>query len=169
MNEATHLNCIPQLDVGRATGKTKWVVFDALQAGDVVSFASLCALKMLQVAEHHLAFDYRTGRCQHIAALGLIVWFLMVPPLVNAPWKVDTQAPLRRWRTVSIFQAKSECDKTLSSIHNTYNSTATARIGAIEKGTRAFALQMVFSQCVAGNDPDLQPTGDDAVGWGRRP
>jgi hypothetical protein len=126
---------------------------------------------MLQAAEHHLAFDYRIGRYQHIAALGLIVWFLMVPPLVNAPWKVDTQAPLRRWRTVSIFQAKSECDKSLSSIHNTYNSTATARIGAIEKGTRALALQMVFSQCVAGNDPDLhlQPTGDDAVGWGQWP
>jgi len=69
MNEATHLNCIPQLDVGRDTGKTKWVL-DDVQAGNVVSFAGLCALKMLQAAEHHLAFDYRIGRYQHIAALG---------------------------------------------------------------------------------------------------
>ena len=165
MNEATHLNRIPQLDVGRATGKTKRVFADVR----VVSFAALCALKTLGVAVQHLAFDYRIGRYQHIAALGLIVWFLMVPPLVNAPWKVDTQAPLGQWRTVSIFHSKSECDKTLLSIHNTYNSTATARIGAIEKGARAFALQMVFSQCVARNDPDLRPTGDDAVGWGQRP
>ena len=53
-----------------AAGKTKWVVFDALQAGKVVSFAALCALKMLQAADHHLAIDYRIGRYQHIAALG---------------------------------------------------------------------------------------------------
>ncbi len=154
MNEATRLNCIPQLDVGRATGKTKWV-FDALQACNVVSFAALCALKMLRAAVHDPTIDYRISKHRQAAALGLIVWFLMVPPLVSAPWKVDTQAPLRRWQRVSIFQAKSECDKTLLSIRDRYKSIATARIGAIEKGRRAFALQMVFSQCVAENDPEL--------------
>jgi hypothetical protein len=34
-----------------------------------------------------------------------------------------------------------------------YRHTATAPVGAIKKGTRAFALQMTFARCVSSDDP----------------
>ena len=87
---------------------------------------------------------------RHAAALALIGWYLIVPPLVNAPYKIDTEAPLTSWKVYRTFDTADECRKTLSSTQSKYRHTATAPSGTIKRGTRAFALQMVFAQCVAG-------------------
>jgi hypothetical protein len=88
---------------------------------------------------------------------GLIIWFLMAPPAVDAPWKVDTQAPLTQWSIVKSFKTEQECDRVMSAEHAGYRTQATAAIGSIKRGTRAFALQMVFSECVSENNPGLKP------------
>lgn len=114
--------------------------------------------RMLRAAFNYVQLWQCPGNCQHfIVALGLIIWFLMVPPLVNAPWKIDVQAPLRQWAAVRTFETEQECDRVMSAAHAGYRAHATATIGSIKRGTRAFALQMVFSQCVSEDNPDLGP------------
>ena len=48
---------------------------------------------------------------RHTAALALVGWYLLVPPLVNAPYKVDTEAPLTGWKVYQTFDTRDECDK----------------------------------------------------------
>ncbi len=93
---------------------------------------------------------------RHTAALALVGWYLLIPPLVNAPYKVDTEAPLTSWKVSQTFDTREECDKSLLAAHAKYKPTATAPIGTIKKGTRAFALQMTFTRCVSSDDPRLK-------------
>ena len=95
-------------------------------------------------------------RPRHAAALALVSWYLLVPPLVNAPYKVDTEAPLTSWKVYQTFDTRGECDKSLLAAHTKYEPTASAQIGSIKKGTRAFALQMTFARCVSSEDPRLK-------------
>src|SRR6266481_5164051 len=88
--------------------------------------------------------------------LALVGWYLMVPPLVNAPFKVDTEAALASWKVYQTFDTRDECDKSLVSAQDKYKHTASAPLGTIKKGSRAFALQMTFAQCVASDDPRLK-------------
>ncbi len=90
---------------------------------------------------------------RHTAALALVGWYLLIPPLVNAPYKVDTEAPLTSWKVSQTFDTREECDKSLLAAKAKYQHTATAPIGTIKKGTRAFALQMTFARCVSSDDP----------------
>lgn len=92
----------------------------------------------------------------HAAALALIGWYLMVPPLVEAPYKIDMEAPLTSWKVHQKFDSEEQCDKSLTSAQAKYNQTATAPLGTIKKGSRAFALQMTFAQCIASDDPRLK-------------
>lgn len=91
------------------------------------------------------------------AALALMGWYLLVPPLVNAPYKVDTEAPLTSWKVYQTFDTREECDKSLLAAKAKYKPTATAPVGTIKKGTRAFALQMTFARCVSSDNPMLKP------------
>jgi len=95
-------------------------------------------------------------RPSHAAALALVIWYLMVPPLVNAPYKVDTEAPLASWKTFQTFDTAEECNKYLSSVQARYENTASAPLGSIKKGTRALALHMTFAKCVSSDDPALK-------------
>jgi hypothetical protein len=92
----------------------------------------------------------------HAAALALVVWYLMVPPLVNAPYKIDTEAPIASWKVYQTFATAEECEKSRSSAQAKYQHTASAPIGSIKRGTRAFALQMTFAQCVSSDAPGLK-------------
>src|ERR1700745_4236254 len=94
-------------------------------------------------------------KTNQIAGLVLIGWYLMVPPLVNEPYKIDTEAPMTSWKVYQTFDTADQWKKSLSSAKSKYNQTATAPIGTIKRGSRAFALQMVFGQCVKSDDPGL--------------
>jgi hypothetical protein len=94
-------------------------------------------------------------KANHIAGLALVAWYLMVPPPVNAPYKIDTEAPITSWKVYRTFNSADECKQSLSAAKSKYNQTATAPIGTIKRGSRAFALQMVFGQCVKSDDPGL--------------
>jgi hypothetical protein len=92
---------------------------------------------------------------RHAAALALVGWYLLVPPLVNAPYKVDTEAPLA-WKVYQTFDTREECDKSRLSVRDKYEHTASAPVGSIKKGSRAFALQMTFAQCISSDDRRLK-------------
>jgi hypothetical protein len=90
------------------------------------------------------------------ATLAFVGWYLMLPPLVNAPYKVDTEAPLTSWRDYQTFETAQECNKSLSSMQAKYGHAAVAPSGSIKRGTRTFALQVVFARCVSSDDPRLK-------------
>jgi hypothetical protein len=93
---------------------------------------------------------------RHGSAIALVGWYLMVPPLVDTPYKVDTEAPLTSWKVYQTFDTAEACNKSLSSTRAKYEHTAAAPIGGIKKGTRALALQMVFARCVSNDNPNLK-------------
>jgi hypothetical protein len=49
-------------------------------------------------------------KLHHAAALALVGWYLMVPPLTNAPSKVDIEAPLTSWKVYKTFDTPEECN-----------------------------------------------------------
>jgi hypothetical protein len=40
-------------------------------------------------------------KVNHLVALALLAWYLMVPPLVDAPYKIDTEGPTDHLEGVS--------------------------------------------------------------------
>ena len=54
---------------------------------------------------------------RHAAALALVGWYLMIPPL-NSEGKVDTHAPMSRWNQFMSFDAASACQKVLSELNS---------------------------------------------------
>ncbi len=94
-------------------------------------------------------------KLRHAAALVLVGWYLMVPPLVNAPYKVDTDAPVLYWKVYRTFPSEQECEKFQLWAQAKYEKTSDAPLGTIKKGTRAFARQMTFAQCIASDDRNL--------------
>ncbi len=94
-------------------------------------------------------------KIHHAAALASVGWYLILPPLMNAPSKIDTEAPVKSWKVSEQFNTAEECRKSLSAAQSKYKDTAKAPIGSIKKGTRAFALQIVFGRCISSDDPNL--------------
>jgi hypothetical protein len=92
----------------------------------------------------------------HTVALMLVSWIMLIPPLVNAPYKINMQAPISSWQRYRAFNTSDECDQAVSAAKAKYNPTASAELGTIKKGSRAFALQMSFAQCVSSDSPDLK-------------
>jgi hypothetical protein len=94
-------------------------------------------------------------KANHICATVLAAWYMMLPPPVNTPYKIDTEAPLTSWKVYQTFNTADECKNVLSAAQSKYKHTATAPSGTIKRGTRAFALQMVFAQCVKSDSSSL--------------
>jgi hypothetical protein len=92
---------------------------------------------------------------RHAAGVALVGWYLIIPPLINAPSKINTEAPLKTWKVYKGFNTAEACRKSLSAAQSKYGHAAVASSGSIERGTRAFALQMVFARCASGDDPRL--------------
>jgi hypothetical protein len=95
-------------------------------------------------------------KSHHAFVVALVGWYLMIPPLVNAPYKIDSEAPLSSWKVYQKFNTADQCKESLSSAQEKYGHTAVAPIGTIKKGSRAFALQITFARCVSSDDPALK-------------
>jgi hypothetical protein len=95
-------------------------------------------------------------KSHHAFVVALVGWYLMIPPLVNAPYKIDSEAPLSSWKVYQKFNTADQCKESLSSAQEKYWQTAVAPIGTIKKGSRAFALQITFARCVSSDDPALK-------------
>jgi hypothetical protein len=128
---------------------------------NLVSIAGPPALKILQARVHQAVIDYRMASPRWCAWLGCVVSDDDAPrqgaPEDRHPGASGTMANCQQFQDrMGVRQ-----DPLVGSRQVQVNSKCAT--GAIEKGTRAFALQMVFSECVTGTDPDLKTTGGDAL------
>jgi hypothetical protein len=102
-------------------------------------------------------------KSRHVAALVLVGWYLMVPPLQflgpgNDPYSVavvDDAAPLSRWLPMMIFKTLRESDNFSTRFaKNTRKSVKTERD---EKDVETLiGIWLGKYQCVATDDPCLK-------------
>ncbi|HKN14712.1 MAG TPA: hypothetical protein VJX68_16105 [Candidatus Binatus sp.] len=96
-------------------------------------------------------------------ALGIVVWYLMIPP-IGADNKVDAHAPLSSWRKGVSFNSQKECDESLKDAIE--NPMTPDEYQAAAKATRKAKMHPLSksemtkrtaeSLCVAGDDPRLK-------------
>lgn len=102
-------------------------------------------------------------KTHHAAALPIIVWYLMIPP-IGFDNKVDAHAPLSQWRKGVTFNSQQECDESLKdAIENpmtpdeyraTAEQTRKAKMKPLSMSEMTKRTQE--SLCVAGDDPRLK-------------
>lgn len=92
----------------------------------------------------------------HLAALALVGWYLMAPPLVRIPTTTGpssptpaSAAPLSRWKQIGQFDRAKDCEQAL------------AKEQAIYQGEPGFmkdpdALASTYARCIASDDPRLK-------------
>ena len=103
---------------------------------------------------------------RHAAALVLVGWYLMTPPVQQVKcWsvpnaglasirecqaKIDSQAPLRKWERVpdsQVFEYKTDCERAISNdCHREIEPDGTSNL---EGG-------LCNAECIATDDPRLQ-------------
>jgi len=90
---------------------------------------------------------------RHAAALALVGWYLMVPPIVGD--HADKSAPLSRWEmTPGSYDAAVDCRKGLrDSVRDAARDLKDPRI---DRTKRNNALQFLDAVCVATDDPRLK-------------
>src|SRR5580700_5233337 len=109
---------------------------------------------------------------RHAAALALVGWYLMTPPLgptkcssadpghanewagplsVQCQAKIESQAPLRQWKRVpdsQEFEHKADCERAISNdCHREIEPD----------GTSSLEDELCNAECIATDDPRLKP------------
>jgi hypothetical protein len=91
---------------------------------------------------------------RHAAALALVDWYLMTPPLVHR--EPDETAALGRWIIGRAFDTAKECeDYRFGSQERTKSDTPNDGAHPVNAKQR-FAEAILLSQCVASDDPRLK-------------
>jgi hypothetical protein len=97
----------------------------------------------------------------HAAALALVGWYLMVPPIrlgksgsdgghAWGEYSIESQAPLRNWTRAQFpqeFKYKTDCQRVISKHCNR---------GSDGDGTSYFEGSLCSAQCIASDDPRLK-------------
>ena len=100
--------------------------------------------------------DGRSMKPRHAAALALVGWYLMVPPILsNGPSpsivdaRVGVEKPLSEWDVQDTFDSATECKRA--------RQTLTAKTVANDPNLRALLEKAdSLAQCVATDDPRLK-------------
>ena len=90
-------------------------------------------------------------RLRHAAAVALVGWYLMVPPVVGqgSGRNVWNHAPLRKWERAATFDSEEVCNQRL-------RASRTVK-GPFENFTQALvAEQFSHGRCVRSDDPRLK-------------
>ncbi len=108
-------------------------------------------------------------RLRHGAALALLGWYLMVPPLVRGverleaagteKGRIDINAPLSAWENRGGFEEAADCNAELaadiSAAKRNYQRPKTHEGMAAER-SKSVDLQFMLGKCVASDDPRLK-------------
>jgi len=78
------------------------------------------------------------------AALALLGWYLMMPPLTPDGKQIDSGAPLAQWDTRLGFDTADDCMKSLLALIKDKSKGALGR------------QQLGHSRCIASDDPRLK-------------
>jgi hypothetical protein len=88
---------------------------------------------------------------RHAAALALVGWYLMVPPLSRSSNRQkigsDFSRPLSEWLSVSVYDSEADCNKEIDAMNQRAASMAR------EHHTM---LNISHAQCIATDDPRLK-------------
>jgi len=106
---------------------------------------------------------------RHAAALALIGWYLLAPPIAHDPghWRPKMMAPLNQWIVANSFDSASECEKRLAEDNEkAENPRSLASIteqmndmgGGHVWDSDDLLKEMVNEHCIASDDPRLKET-----------
>jgi hypothetical protein len=88
---------------------------------------------------------------RHAAALALLGWYLMTPPLRSPGGELAPEAPLSKWRSPHAYDSARECEKAKEAY------VKSAKRGETQGADQAFSGAILLSQCISSDDPRLQP------------
>ena len=86
---------------------------------------------------------------RHAAALALVGWYLMMPPLDQDTRDWNTAAPFSEWTTIKSFHSKKDCRV------DTHEALEAYRIQHFRDATPTPEYEGIL-RCVANNDPRLK-------------
>jgi hypothetical protein len=91
------------------------------------------------------------------AALGLVGWYLMIPPIYHdrVAFQVDENAPLAKWVVYSAHDNADDCEE--SRVKGNDLAAEKRKQLRDSKSARLLQDQLQFSQCIATDDPRLKP------------
>lgn len=100
---------------------------------------------------------------RHTAALALIGWYLMLPP-VNDDNKVIADAPLWKWNQSVSFDSANECERTLHFVAHTpmtpseYQTAqkAARKAHRVPLSLSEMDIRTAAARCVSTDDPRLK-------------
>jgi hypothetical protein len=100
---------------------------------------------------------------RHAAALSLVGWYLMLPPLhfvgpAKDPYSlaiVDSSAPLSRWLPMMTFETLRECDNFSTRLARNLRKSVNTRRDKKDVET-LIEIWLGKYQCVATDDPRLK-------------
>lgn len=88
-------------------------------------------------------------KCEYAAALALVGWYLIAPPLINNdPERLVTNAPIGAWQVIRSYESVAACEKDRTADFMFFLNPK--RKEPQQTRTR---IQMEF--CIATNDPRL--------------
>jgi|SRR5208282_4492739 len=93
---------------------------------------------------------------RHAAALALVGWYLMVPPLTTPKAGnalVDSDAPLSRWMTIASYDTARECNGVWVDTLRTRSAIMTALREKSDAFVKGGAVEA--ARCIATDDPRL--------------
>jgi hypothetical protein len=101
---------------------------------------------------------------RHAAALALVGWYLIAPPIRSGTSPddqvVDDRAPLSAWIIVDSFDAASDCQRTMKGTQSFHLKSFHDVEGLTEDQRRSARKQLKdmenAMQCIASDDPRLK-------------
>ena len=98
-----------------------------------------------------LALAILTGCAQTQTGPG---WLLMLPPL-DAGGYANKSAPLSKWQTFGTYSGPTDCNSAIASNRMAVISQV-SQISRAAVPSETLPVQMMSSECVAGDDPRLK-------------
>jgi hypothetical protein len=98
---------------------------------------------------------------RHAAALALVGWYLMVPPLRHGrPTGADAvgpEAPLWLWQNMGSFDSAADCYKYKNFLSDRHAAGENAQGGTLPPDLKAeFQAEDSDAKCIATDDPNLK-------------
>jgi len=95
---------------------------------------------------------------RHAAALALVGWYLMAPPVrqpKREPAYVDEHAAYRDWKILHDFKTADECEARRARAKS-YAENGNLNVGVVDVDPAPWLAQQAEGECIASDDPRLK-------------
>lgn len=90
---------------------------------------------------------------RHVAALALMGWYLMIPPLSPYGPFADASAPLSKWNVYAAYDEAQQCNEAYVEYNHLMERKKATHPS--DKNAGSLATQLLDAQCIASDDPRL--------------